>query len=42
MMRVFSVVGLDQVFPFHPDTEAAIASLGQDSDRRVNRGRCAR
>ncbi|MFD5305687.1 STAS domain-containing protein [Streptomyces rochei] len=28
-MRVFSVVGLDQVFTFHPDTEAAIASLGR-------------
>ncbi|KOT42578.1 anti-sigma factor antagonist [Streptomyces caelestis] len=26
-MRVFSVVGLDQVFTFHPSTEAAVASL---------------
>ncbi|MFE5396180.1 STAS domain-containing protein [Streptomyces sp. NPDC056568] len=27
-MRVFTVVGLDQVFTFHPTTAAAIASLG--------------
>ncbi|MGV9289113.1 STAS domain-containing protein [Streptomyces sp. NPDC003719] len=26
-MRVFSVVGLDQVFTFHPSTEAAVAAL---------------
>ncbi|WP_320781308.1 STAS domain-containing protein [Streptomyces sp. CRN 30] len=26
-MRVFDIVGLDQVFTFHPSTEAAITSL---------------
>lgn len=26
-MRVFQVVGLDQVFTFHPSTEAAVSSL---------------
>ncbi|CAL9603232.1 Anti-sigma F factor antagonist [Streptomyces sp. enrichment culture] len=26
-MRVFSVVGLDQVFTFHPSAEAALSSL---------------
>nr|WP_205615148.1 STAS domain-containing protein [Streptomyces harenosi] len=26
-MRVFSVVGLDQVFTFHPTVEAAVSSL---------------
>jgi anti-sigma B factor antagonist len=28
-MRVFTVVGLDQVFTFHPSTEAAVAALAK-------------
>ncbi|GGZ06713.1 hypothetical protein GCM10010327_41650 [Streptomyces nitrosporeus] len=28
-MRVFTVVGLDQVLTFHPSTEGAVASLGR-------------